>query len=228
MQRRPVALPNPVPYGADRPASTFSSWTLDHQALVIFHSSGLVTSLRRFCRMGDWRSPRIRPFTFKGHGDPHVLARAPTARQVQQQVTDIIARKLPRVLRTSTFSAQLLAPPASRLCFFHHQRLPHHRRRWPAHVVPGSQKKSAIITNTLPAGSPRPPSSTTSSAMSTPISTRGKGDGFFARAVARLAERLRHPVAWACRDVNKGQLHLGSGAAQSMSKLPTRSWPSSA
>ena len=93
----PVALPNPVPYGADR-RFNLSSWTLDHQALVIF-ILGLVTlfGILSYGRLAQSEDP---PFTFKVMVI-RTLWPGATARQVQEEVTDVIARKLQEVLHQS-------------------------------------------------------------------------------------------------------------------------------
>src|SRR5258708_30028552 len=89
----PVALPNALPYGADH-RFNLSSWTLQHQALVIFILV-LVTlfGILSYGRLAQSEDP---PFTFKVMVIRTFWPGA-TARQVQEEVTDVIARKLQEV-----------------------------------------------------------------------------------------------------------------------------------
>src|ERR1700716_3062760 len=86
----PLALPNALPYGADH-RFNLSSWTLEHQALVIF-ILGLVTlfGVLSYGRLAQSEDP---PFTFRVMVIRTFWPGA-TARQVQEQVTDRIGRKL--------------------------------------------------------------------------------------------------------------------------------------
>src|SRR5438046_168324 len=83
----------PVPYGADH-RFNLSSWTLEHQALVIFIIA-LVTlfGVLSYGRLAQSEDP---PFTFKVMVI-RTLWPGATARQVQEEVTDVIARKLQEV-----------------------------------------------------------------------------------------------------------------------------------
>src|SRR4029077_1680964 len=143
-----VASPNPVShgpvsYGADH-RFNLSSWTLEHQALVIFILS-LVTlfGVLSYGRLAQSEDP---PFTFKVMVIRTFWPGA-TARQVQEEVTDVIARKLQEVPAVD-FQRSYSRPGESTLFFTMKDTAPPSQ-------VPATwyqvRKKVGDIANTLPA-----------------------------------------------------------------------------
>jgi len=189
----PVALPNPVPYGADR-RFNLSSWTLDHQALVIF-ILGLVTlfGVLSYGRLAQSEDP---PFTFKVMVIRTFWPGA-TARQVQQQVTDIIARKLQESPDVD-FQRSYSRPGESTLFFTIKDSAPPSQ-------VPATwyqvRKKVGDITNTLPAGVQGPFFNDEFGDVYTNLYAL-EGDGFSPAQLHDYAERLRTQLL-RVRDVNK-------------------------
>src|SRR5258708_39851041 len=86
----PVALPNPVPFGADH-RFNLSSWTLQHQALVIFIL--VLVTLFGVVSYGKLAQSEDPPFTFNVMV-VRTLWRGATARQGQEHETDRSTRHL--------------------------------------------------------------------------------------------------------------------------------------
>src|SRR5271167_2631048 len=122
-----------------------SSWTLEHQALVVFILA-LVTLFGVLC-YGKLAQSEDPPFTFKVMVVRTVWPGA-TARQVQEEVTDRIARKLQET-RDIDFLRSYSRPGESQLFFTIKDSAPPGR-------VPDTwyqvRKKVGDITSTLPSG----------------------------------------------------------------------------
>src|SRR5882757_8587832 len=189
----PVALPNPVPFGADH-RFNLSSWTLEHQALVIF-ILGLVTlfGVLSYGKLAQSEDP---PFTFKVMVIRTFWPGA-TGRQVQEQITDNIARKLQESPDVD-FQRSYSRPGESTLFFTIKDSAP-------ASQVPATwyqvRKKVGDITNNLPAGVQGPYFNDEFGDVYTNIYAL-EGDGFSFAQLHDYAERLRTELL-RVPDVNK-------------------------
>ncbi len=189
----PVALPNPVPFGADH-RFNLSSWTLQHQALVIF-ILGLVTlfGVLSYGKLAQSEDP---PFTFKVMVIRTFWPGA-TARQVQEQVTDNIARKLQESPDVD-FQRSYSRPGESTLFFTIKDSAP-------ASQVPATwyqvRKKVGDIAHTLPAGVQGPFFNDEFGDVYTNLYAL-EGDGFSPAQLHDYAERLRTQLL-RVHDVNK-------------------------
>src|ERR1700716_2349571 len=189
----PVAMPNTVPYGADH-RFNLSSWTLEHQALVIF-ILGLVTlfGVLSYGRLAQSEDP---PFTFKVMVIRTTWPGA-TARQVQEEVTDRIARKLQEAPAVD-FMRSYSRPGESTLFFTIKDSAP------PAQV-PDTwyqvRKKVGDMVHTLPAGIQGPYFNDEFGDVYTNIYAL-EGDGFSPAQLHDYAERLRTELL-RVPDVNK-------------------------
>jgi multidrug efflux pump subunit AcrB len=193
-----VASPNPVShgpvsYGADH-RFNLSSWTLEHQALVIFILS-LVTlfGVLSYGRLAQSEDP---PFTFKVMVIRTFWPGA-TARQVQEEVTDAIARKLQEVPEVD-FQRSYSRPGESTLFFTMKDTAPPSQ-------VPATwyqvRKKVGDIANTLPAQIQGPFFNDEFGDVYTNLYAL-EGDGFSLAQLHDYAERLRTQLL-RVRDVNK-------------------------
>src|SRR5882757_3580695 len=183
----PVASPSPVPhgavpYGADH-RFNLSSWTLEHQALVIFILV-LVTlfGILSYGRLAQSEDP---PFTFKVMVI-RTLWPGATARQVQEEVTDRIARKLQETPDVD-FQRSYSRPGESTLFFTIKDSAPPSQ-------VPDTwyqvRKKVGDIANTLPSGIQGPFFNDEFGDVYTNIYAL-QGDGFSFAQLHDYAERLR-------------------------------------
>jgi multidrug efflux pump len=171
-----------------------SSWTLQHQALVIFVIS-LVTlfGVMSYGRLAQSEDP---PFTFKVMV-VHTLWPGATARQVQEQVTDRIARKLQEAPDVD-FLRSYSRPGDSTLFFTIKDAAPPSQ-------VPDTwyqvRKKVGDIAYTLPAGVQGPYFNDEFGDVSTDVYAL-EGDGFSPAQLHDYAERLRTELL-RVPDVNK-------------------------
>ena len=165
------------------PRFNLSSWTLDHQALVIFFVA-LVTlfGALSFGRLAQSEDP---PFTFKVMVIRTYWAGA-TARQVQEEVTDRIARKLqesPDVDFLRSYSR-----PGESTLFFNV------KEAVPASQVPNTwyqvRKKVGDIAYALPQGVQGPYFNDEFGDVYTNIFAL-EGDGFSMAQLHDYAERIR-------------------------------------
>ena len=160
-----------------------SSWTLEHQALVIFVL--VLLTLFGVLSYGKLAQSEDPPFTFKVMVI-HTVWPGATARQVQEEVTDRIARKLqetPDVDYLRSYSR----PGESTLFFTIKDSAPPSQ-------VPGTwyqvRKKVGDMANTLPAGVQGPFFNDEFGDVYTNIFAL-QGDGFSAAQLHDYAERLR-------------------------------------
>jgi multidrug efflux pump len=171
-----------------------SSWTLRHQALVIFVLS-LVTlfGVMSYGRLAQSEDP---PFTFKVMV-VHTLWPGATARQVQEQVTDRIARKLQEAPDVD-FLRSYSRPGDSTLFFTIKDAAPPSQ-------VPDTwyqvRKKVGDIAYTLPAGVQGPYFNDEFGDVYTDLYAL-EGDGFSPAQLHDYAERLRTELL-RVPDVNK-------------------------
>jgi multidrug efflux pump len=160
-----------------------SSWTLQHQALVIFVIS-LITlfGVMSYGRLAQSEDP---PFTFKVMV-VHTLWPGATARQVQEQVTDRIARKLQEAPDVD-FLRSYSRPGDSTLFFTIKDAAPPSQ-------VPDTwyqvRKKVGDIAYTLPAGVQGPYFNDEFGDVYTDLYAL-EGDGFSPAQLHDYAERLR-------------------------------------
>jgi multidrug efflux pump len=194
----PVASPNPVPhgpvpYGADH-RFNLSSWTLEHQALVIFILV-LVTlfGILSYGRLAQSEDP---PFTFKVMVI-RTLWPGATARQVQEEVTDVIARKLQEVPEVD-FQRSYSRPGESTLFFTMKDTAP-------PSEVPATwyqvRKKVGDIAQTLPGQIQGPYFNDEFGDVYTNLYAL-EGDGFSLAQLHDYAERVRTQLL-RVHDVNK-------------------------
>jgi multidrug efflux pump len=189
---------SPVSPGSVLPAAShrfnLSSWTLQHQALVIFVLS-LVTlfGVMSYGRLAQSEDP---PFTFKVMV-VHTLWPGATARQVQEQVTDRIARKLQEAPDVD-FLRSYSRPGDSTLFFTIKDAAPPSQ-------VPDTwyqvRKKVGDIASTLPAGVQGPYFNDEFGDVYTDLYAL-EGDGFSPAQLHDYAERLRTELL-RVPDVNK-------------------------
>ena len=171
-----------------------SSWTLQHQALVIFVIS-LVTlfGVMSYGRLAQSEDP---PFTFKVMV-VHTLWPGATARQVQEQVTDRIARKLQEAPDVD-FLRSYSRPGDSTLFFTIKDAAPPSQ-------VPDTwyqvRKKVGDMAYTLPAGVQGPYFNDEFGDVYTDLYAL-QGDGFSPAQLHDYAERLRTELL-RVPDVNK-------------------------
>src|ERR1700716_1206414 len=174
--------------------SNLSAWTLRHQALVIF----LLALMTLFGVLSYGRLARSEapPFTFKVMVITTMWPGA-TARQVQEEVTDRIARKLQETPAVD-FLRSYSRPGESRLFFTIKDAAPPSQ-------VPDTwyqvRKKVGDITNTLPAGVQGPYFNDEFGDVYTNIYAL-EGDGFSFAQLHDYAERLRTELL-RVPDVNK-------------------------
>src|SRR5712672_1898195 len=189
----PVALPNPVPFGADH-RFNLSSWTLEHQALVIFIL--VLVTLFGVLSYGKLAQSEDPPFTFKVMVIRTFWPGA-TARQVQEEVTDVIARKLQEVPAVD-FQRSYSRPGESTLFFTMKDTAPPSQ-------VPATwyqvRKKVGDIANTLPAQIQGPFFNDEFGDVYTNLYAL-EGDGFSLAQLHDYAERLRTQLL-RVPDVNK-------------------------
>ena len=188
----------PASTGAAPPAAShrfnLSSWTLQHQALVIFVLS-LVTlfGVMSYGRLAQSEDP---PFTFKVMV-VHTLWPGATARQVQEQVTDRIARKLQEAPDVD-FLRSYSRPGESTLFFTIKDAAPPSQ-------VPDTwyqvRKKVGDMVSTLPAGVQGPYFNDEFGDVYTDLYAL-EGDGFSPAQLHDYAERLRTELLRVA-DVNK-------------------------
>ncbi len=180
--------------GSSEHRFNLSSWTLEHQALVIFIIA-LVTlfGVLAYGRLGQSEDP---PFTFKVMV-VRTLWPGATARQVQDEVTDRIARKLqetPDVDFLRSYSR-----PGESLLFFTL------KDSAPPSQVPATwyqvRKKVSDIAYTLPAGVQGPYFNDEFGDVYTNIYVL-QGDGFSPAQLHDYADRLRTELL-RVPDVNK-------------------------
>jgi len=194
----PAALPDrlpqgPVPYGADH-RFNLSTWALEHQSLVIFLLV-LVTlfGILSYGRLAQSEDP---PFTFKVMVI-RTLWPGATARQVQEEVTDVIARKLQEVPEVD-FQRSYSRPGESTLFFTMKDTAP-------PSEVPATwyqvRKKVGDIAYTLPAHIQGPFFNDEFGDVYTNIYAL-EGDGFSPAQLHDYAERLRTQLL-RVHDVNK-------------------------
>jgi multidrug efflux pump subunit AcrB len=192
------AVPNPlshvpVPYGADH-RFNLSSWTLSHQALVIFIL--ILVTLAGVLAYGKLAQSEDPPFTFKVMVI-RTLWPGATARQVQQEVTDVIARKLQEVSEVD-YQRSYSRPGESTLFFTMKDTAP-------PSEVPATwyqvRKKVGDIAHTLPAGVQGPFFNDEFGDVYTNLYAL-EGDGFSPAQLHDYAERLRTELL-RVRDVNK-------------------------
>jgi multidrug efflux pump subunit AcrB len=186
--------PGPAPQPAPSHRFNLSSWTLQHQALVIFIL--VLVTLFGVVSYGKLAQSEDPPFTFKVMV-VRTLWPGATARQVQEQVTDRIARKLqetPDVDYLRSYSR----PGESMLFFTIKDAAP------PSHV-PDTwyqvRKKVGDIAYTLPAGVQGPYFNDEFGDVYTNIYVL-QGDGFSPAQLHDYAERLRTELL-RVPDVNK-------------------------
>src|SRR3982075_211993 len=166
--------------------SNLSAWTLRHQALVIF----LLALMTLFGVLSYGRLARSEapPFTFKVMVITTMWPGA-TARQVQEEVTDRIARKLQETPAVD-FLRSYSRPGESTLFFTIKDRAPPSQ-------VPDTwyqvRKKVGDITNTLPAGVQGPYFNDEFGDVYTNIYAL-EGDGFSFAQLHDYAERLRTEI----------------------------------
>jgi multidrug efflux pump len=171
-----------------------SSWTLQHQALVVFVLS-LVTlfGVMSYGRLAQSEDP---PFTFKVMV-VHTQWPGATARQVQEQVTDRIARKLQEAPDVD-FLRSYSRPGDSTLFFTIKDAAPPSQ-------VPDTwyqvRKKVGDIVSTLPAGVQGPYFNDEFGDVYTDLYAL-EGDGFSPAQLHDYAERLRTELL-RVPDVNK-------------------------
>ncbi|HEY3656461.1 MAG TPA: efflux RND transporter permease subunit [Steroidobacteraceae bacterium] len=187
----PAPQPNAAP---SAPRFNLSSWTLQHQALVIFIL--VLVTLFGVVSYGKLAQSEDPPFTFKVMV-VRTLWPGATARQVQEQVTDRIARKLqetPDVDYLRSYSR----PGESMLFFTIKDAAP------PSHV-PDTwyqvRKKVGDIAYTLPAGVQGPYFNDEFGDVYANIYVL-QGDGFSPAQLHDYAERLRTELL-RVPDVNK-------------------------
>ena len=168
----------------EKPPFNLSSWTLQHQPLVIFLLVLLTLfGIVSYGRLAQSEDP---PFTFKVMVI-RTLWPGATARQVQEEVTDRIARKLQETPDVD-FLRSYSRPGESTLFFTIKDAAP--PSAGAGDLVSGPQRKWA----TSPIRCRRRSKgriSTMSSATCTRISTRFEGDGFSPAQLHDYAERLR-------------------------------------
>jgi multidrug efflux pump len=187
----------PHPDSATPPASrrfNLSSWTLEHQALVIFILALLMLfGILSYGKLAQSEDP---PFTFKVMVIRTLWAGA-TARQVQDEVTDRIARKLQETPDVD-FLRSYSRPGESLLFFTIKDTAPPAR-------VPDTwyqvRKKVGDIAYTLPAGVQGPYFNDEFGDVYTNIFAL-QGDGFAPAQLHDYAERLRTELL-RVPDVNK-------------------------
>jgi multidrug efflux pump subunit AcrB len=160
-----------------------SSWTLQHQSLVIFLL--LLITLFGVMSYGRLAQSEDPPFTFKVMVITTYWPGA-TARQMQEEVTDRIARKLQETADVD-FQRSYSRPGESTLFFSIKESAPPAR-------VPGTwyqvRKKVGDIANTLPAGVQGPYFNDEFGDVYTNIFAL-EGDGFEFAQLHDYAERLR-------------------------------------
>ena len=187
------AGPSSLPSATDH-RFNLSSWTLQHQALVIFVIS-LITlfGVMSYGRLAQSEDP---PFTFKVMV-VHTLWPGATARQVQEQVTDRIARKLQEAPDVD-FLRSYSRPGDSTLFFTIKDAAPPSQ-------VPDTwyqvRKKVGDIAYTLPAGVQGPYFNDEFGDVYTDLYAL-EGDGFSPALLHDYAERLRNELL-RVPDVNK-------------------------
>ncbi|MDB6083250.1 MAG: multidrug transporter AcrB, partial [Gammaproteobacteria bacterium] len=188
-----AGVPMPVP-DAIRQGFNLSSWTLQHQALVIFIL--VLVTLLGVLSYGKLAQSEDPPFTFKVMVIRTMWPGA-TARQVQEEVTDRIARKLQETSDVD-FLRSFSRPGESTLFFTIKDAAP------PA-KVPDTwyqvRKKVGDIAYTLPAGVQGPYFNDEFGDVYTNLYAL-QGDGFSPAQLHDYAERLRTELL-RVPDVNK-------------------------
>src|ERR1019366_8781818 len=160
-----------------------SSWTLRHQALVIFILVlATLFGIRSYSRLAQSEDP---PFTFKVMVI-RTLWPGATARQVQEEVTDVIARKLQEVPEVD-YQRSYSRPAESTLFFTMKDTAPPSQ-------VPATwyqvRKKVGDIAHTLPAQIQGPFFNDEFGDVYTNLYAL-EGDGFSLAQLHDYAERLR-------------------------------------
>ena len=154
-----------------------SSWTLGHQALVIFML--VMVTLFGVLSYGKLAQSEDPPFTFKVMVIQHASGPAPTARTGAGR-SDRPDRAQAAGDARRRFSAQLLAAGRVDSCSSP-SRIPRRPARGAGHLVPGAQESRRHRLHAALAEF-RDRTSTTSSATSTRISTRWKATAFRRRS----------------------------------------------